>query len=194
MTPSTSRLGQDTTAALSSSSTPGWTATWSCQAVSNWSSASTESGTGAIKRASGSDNDGNQGSALGAESRPAGTVMSCIGDAGSAARFFYSAKAGSDDRFGSRHPTVKPVNLMRWLCRLVTPPGGTVLDCFAGSGTTGAAAIAERFDCVLIERDAASVEDIRLRIDHLEGRGKHSGSVKYRNKKPDLGPLFKDLP
>lgn len=44
------------------------------------------------------------------------------------------------DRAGSKHPTVKPVALMRWLVRLVTPPGGTVLDPFAGSGTTGAAA------------------------------------------------------
>lgn len=58
-----------------------------------------------------------------------------IGDnGGSAARFFYSAKADKQDRIGSKHPTVKPVDLMQWLCRLVTPPGGVVLDPFAGSG------------------------------------------------------------
>lgn len=61
-------------------------------------------------------------------------------DGGSAARFFYSAKADADDRIGSKHPTVKPIDLMRYLVRMVTPPGGTVLDCFAGTGTTGEAA------------------------------------------------------
>jgi site-specific DNA-methyltransferase (adenine-specific) len=58
-------------------------------------------------------------------------------DGGSAARFFYCAKATTDERGeGNNHPTVKPVDLMRWLCRLVTPKGGTVLDPFAGSGST----------------------------------------------------------
>jgi site-specific DNA-methyltransferase (adenine-specific) len=113
-------------------------------------------------------------------------------DTGSAARFFYTAKADAEDRFGSKHPTVKPVDLMRWLCRLVTPPGGTVLDPFAGSGTTGAAAIAEGFDCILIEREAAYLKDIELRIAHAEGRGRHSAAVKNRNKPIDHGPLFSD--
>jgi hypothetical protein len=54
-------------------------------------------------------------------------------DSGTAARFFYSAKASKAERAGSKHPTVKPVALMRWLCRLITPPSGTVLDPFAGS-------------------------------------------------------------
>lgn len=63
-------------------------------------------------------------------------------DSGSAARFFYTAKADAEDRLGSKHPTVKPVSLMRWLCTLVTPPGGVVLDPFAGTGSTGLAAIA----------------------------------------------------
>jgi hypothetical protein len=76
------------------------------------------------------------------------------GDSGSAARFFYSSKADADDRLGSKHPTVKPVDLMRWLVRLVTPKGGLVLDPFAGSGTTGMACMAEGFDCHLIEREA----------------------------------------
>jgi site-specific DNA-methyltransferase (adenine-specific) len=51
------------------------------------------------------------------------------------------------------HPTVKPVALMRWLCRLVTPPGGVVLDPFMGSGSTGVAAIQEGFRFIGIERD-----------------------------------------
>jgi len=54
----------------------------------------------------------------------------------------------------NHHPTVKPVDLMRWLCRLVTPPGGTVLDPFMGSGSTGIAAVREGFGFVGIEQDA----------------------------------------
>lgn len=90
-------------------------------------------------------------------------------DSGSAARFFYTAKADKVDRLRSRHPTVKPVDLMRWLTRLVTPPGGTILDCFAGSGTTGMAALAEGFNAVLIEREAEYVADIRRRLQHVSG-------------------------
>ncbi len=82
----------------------------------------------------------------------------------SAARFFYSAKASKADRAGSKHPTVKPVSLMQWLCRLITPPGGTILDPFAGSGTTGAAARLEGFRAILIEREAEYQRDIRNRF------------------------------
>lgn len=71
---------------------------------------------------------------------------------GSAARFFYCAKANKKDRGdGNNHPTVKPTDLMRYLCRLVTPPGGIVLDPFMGSGSTGKAALAEGFRFVGIE-------------------------------------------
>lgn len=80
------------------------------------------------------------------------------------ARFMYSAKASKADRADSKHPTVKPISLMRYLCKLVTPPGGTVLDMFAGTGTTGAACQREGFHCVLIERDAEHVETIRRRL------------------------------
>lgn len=80
-------------------------------------------------------------------------------------RFFYSAKADADDRIGSKHPTVKPVDLMQWLCRLVTPPGGTVLDPFAGTGTTGEAAFREGFRAVLIEREEAYQADIARRME-----------------------------
>jgi site-specific DNA-methyltransferase (adenine-specific) len=83
---------------------------------------------------------------------------------GSAARFFYSAKASKTDRAGSKHPTVKPVSLMQWLVRMVTPPNGTVLDLFAGSGTTGQAAINEGFNAILIEREAEYINDIKNRL------------------------------
>ena len=85
-------------------------------------------------------------------------------DTGTAARFFYCAKAGKADRAGSKHPTVKPIALIRYLVKLVCPPGGTLLDPFAGSGTTGAAALAEGRKVVLIEREAEYVADIRRRL------------------------------
>jgi site-specific DNA-methyltransferase (adenine-specific) len=81
-----------------------------------------------------------------------------------AGRFFYSSKASKADRAGSKHPTVKPVALMQWLIRMVTPPGGTVLDPFAGSGTTAQAAINEGFQTVLIEREEEYQSDIRNRL------------------------------
>jgi DNA modification methylase len=112
---------------------------------------------------------------------------------GDAARFFYCAKASKRDRdegldgFEARnnmrvngpresedaktatlranhHPTVKPTDLMRYLCRLVTPPGGVVLDPFTGSGSTGKAAMLEGFRFIGIEREAEYVEIARARI------------------------------
>lgn len=88
------------------------------------------------------------------------------GDTGSAARFFYCAKATTEERGeGNNHPTVKPVALMRWLCRLVTPVGGTVLDPFAGSGSTLIAADAEQFDAIGCELspDYAAIAERRVR-------------------------------
>lgn len=81
-----------------------------------------------------------------------GIPVTGFGDEGSAARFFYCAKAsGSDRESFNNHPTVKPVALMRYLVRLVTREGGTVLDPFAGSGTTGVAAQAEGCHSIGIE-------------------------------------------
>ena len=120
----------------------------------------TTNGTGAVKKATSA---GWQANAYGKESRPSGTPNIEYGDTGSAARFFYSAKASKADRAESKHPTVKPVNLMRWLVRLVTPPGGTVLDPFAGSGTTGLAARLEGFRSVMCEREAEYIDDIKRR-------------------------------
>ena len=90
------------------------------------------------------------------------------GDIGSAARFFYCAKANAEDRAGSRHPTVKPLALMAYLCKLGCPPDGTILDPFAGSGTTGEAAILEGFNAVLIEKEAEYITDIRRRLDRVK--------------------------
>jgi site-specific DNA-methyltransferase (adenine-specific) len=121
-------------------------------------------------------------------------------DSGSAARFFYCAKASKRDRDdgcegmdkirtaamtatadgsmltvsgneratarANHHPTVKPTDLMRYLCRLVTPPGGVVLDPFTGSGSTGKGAILEGFRFIGIEREAEYINIARARIQH----------------------------
>jgi len=119
------------------------------------------------------------------------------GDSGSAARYFYCAKASKADRDegcegmeakqrddgrkegnpggdnprnrgvqqrNNFHPTVKPTDLMRYLCRLVTPPSGTVLDPFMGSGSTGKAAMLEGFEFIGIERDPEYVKIAEARI------------------------------
>lgn len=85
--------------------------------------------------------------------------------------FLYTAKASTSERNEglttvNNHPTVKPISLMRWLTRLVTPPSGTVLDPFNGSGTTGCAAVMEGFHYIGIEREPEYVEIARARIAH----------------------------
>jgi len=89
-------------------------------------------------------------------------------DTGGASRFFYTAKASRAERGagtnGNGHPTVKPIDVMRWLVRLVTPPGGTVLDPFTGSGTTGIAAGLEGFGFIGIEREAEYLAIAEARI------------------------------
>jgi len=162
----------------------------------------TTSGTGAVKRASSADSHGNSGAAYGAESRPDGTPMVCYGDTGSAARFFYCAKASKEDRndgchgmqemqyshdgretpidnayqrnssnSSNSHPTVKPTDLMRYLCRLVTPIGGIILDPFMGSGSTGRGAVLEGFRFIGIEREAQYFEIAKARISSAERQG-----------------------
>jgi DNA modification methylase len=88
---------------------------------------------------------------------------------GSAARFFYCAKASKADRGENHHPTVKPTDLMRYLCRLVTPPNGIVLDPFNGSGSTGCAAVLEGFQYIGIEREA---EYIAISEKRIQARSK----------------------
>lgn len=105
--------------------------------------------------------DASNGDVTGKRARVPGAFH---GDSGSAARFFYSTKASKADRAGSKHPTVKPIGLMEWLATLITPPGGTILDPFAGSGTTGIAATRKGFRVILCEREAEYVADIRSRF------------------------------
>ena len=85
------------------------------------------------------------------------------------ARFFYCAKASKADRGENHHPTVKPTDLMRYLCRLVTPPNGIVLDPFNGSGSTGCAAVLEGFQYIGIEREA---EYIAISEKRIQARSK----------------------
>jgi site-specific DNA-methyltransferase (adenine-specific) len=109
--------------------------------------------------------DGTRALGKGVGRRTAGTVRDAYGDTGSAARFFYCAKAGKKDRGQSnRHPTVKPTTLMRYLCKLITPPGGLILDPFAGSGSTGRGAVLEGFRFVGMELDAEHVAEAKRRI------------------------------
>lgn len=165
-------------------------------ASSNAEARITQNAYGAMRRGRGddpsadSDNDG----VVGLKMKPGARRL----DAGSAARFFYCAKASREDRndgceglplkqsgmvsntsgqhmthrdggapapAANNHPTVKPTDLMRWLCRLVTPPGGLVLDPFCGSGSTGRGAIAEGFQFVGIELDPdyARIAEARIR-------------------------------
>jgi site-specific DNA-methyltransferase (adenine-specific) len=122
----------------------------------------------------------------------AGTFQETYGDSGSAARFFYTAKADSDDRLGSKHPTVKPVDLLQYLVRLVTPPKGRILDPFAGTGTTGEAAFREGFACILVEREPEYQADIERRMALVlagpEERTRES--IKARGLVEEAGPLF----
>lgn len=83
-------------------------------------------------------------------------------------RYFYSPKASKKDRGeGNTHPTVKPTDLMAYLCRLVTPPGGVVLDPFMGSGSTGKGAHAEGFHFIGIEREENFFEIAAARLMDL---------------------------
>jgi site-specific DNA-methyltransferase (adenine-specific) len=95
---------------------------------------------------------------------PAGMAF---GDSGGASRFFYCAKASRGERGqGNTHPTIKPLKLMEWLCRLTaTPTGGTVLDPFLGSGTTALACLRTGRRCIGIERDPGYVAIAVKRIE-----------------------------
>lgn len=124
----------------------------------------------AVRRNSGGNTFG------GVRPKPAMDDMG-YGDAGSAALFFYCAKASKADRdeglegaLRNTHPTVKPTALMRYLCRLVTPPGGTVLDPFTGSGSTGKAAMLEGFAFIGIEREPKYFEIACRRIEQAQAQ------------------------
>jgi DNA modification methylase len=99
----------------------------------------------------------------------------CYGEGGGASRFFYVPKASPAERRAGlsddapRHPTIKPVTLMRYLVRLVTPPGGIVLDPFTGSGTTGIATVLEGARFIGIEREPDYIAIAQARIAHWKG-------------------------
>jgi site-specific DNA-methyltransferase (adenine-specific) len=100
-------------------------------------------------------------------------------DTGGASRFFYVAKANKKDRnegkVANTHPTVKPTSLMQYLVRLVTPEGGTVLDLFTGSGSTGKAAILEGFGFIGIELTEEYLPIIEGRLQHAINISKEKG-------------------
>jgi len=138
----------------------------------------TRSGSMNVKQSSGSDREGYQGTAHGAESRPSGSPMVSYGDAGGASRFFprfrYAPAPSTSERDAglgdsNTHPTVKPIALMRWLVRLVTPVDGLVLDPFAGSGTTGCAAVLEGRRFIGIEKDPEHLSTAQRRINYWSG-------------------------
>ena len=151
------------------------------------------------KSGSGNKNTGNRAGLYG--NLGAGNGDGIGGDSGSAARFFYCAKASKKDRneglddmpatmrktmsggewvdsdgtiknrplpTANHHPTVKPTDLMRYLCRLVTPPNGTILDPFTGSGSTGKAATFEGFNFIGVEQSAEYVKIANARINHAK--------------------------
>lgn len=126
------------------------------------------------------DSAGQQGDVTGAEPPPRNKVYGKFTgrspaprreeDDLSAARFFYCAKATKEER-AFDHPTVKPLALMRYLVKLVTPPGGLVLDPFAGTGQTGAAAALEGRWAILIEKEAEYAAKLRERFPSGLGGG-----------------------
>lgn len=167
----------------------------------------TRSGASCFKKDSGANKNGNTGSAYGKESRPAGAEMVAYGDQGSASRFFYCGKASRQDRNeglfngnkpllqqnatmrhcetvdwstrnGNHHPTVKPTDLMRYLVRLITPKGGTTLDPFCGSGSTGKAALLEGINFIGMDQELDYVQIARSRCQFVLDE--------INNKHPDL--------
>lgn len=108
---------------------------------------------------------------LGCDALPMRTPAELTGSKDGAARLA-SPRTGAGRSSGRRnhHPTVKSIALMRWLCRLVTPPGGVVLDPFCGSGSTGCAAVLEGLHFAGIEQDPEYVAIARARIGAIEKR------------------------
>ena len=99
---------------------------------------------------------------------------------------------GTDRSVRNFHPTVKPIALMAYLCRLVTPPGGTILDCFMGSGSTGIAALKEGFDFIGIEVNPEYVEIARRRIEADAPLFNHLGGQDLSHHPSEPRPLAGD--
>lgn len=126
------------------------------------------------ERVSGGGAKGVMGGMFGNGNENPNRANSLYFDNGGASRFFYVAKASKRDRNeglderANFHPTVKPTDLMRQLVKLVTPPGGTVLDPFTGSGSTGKAAILEGFNFIGVELTDEYLPIIEGRLKHAE--------------------------
>ena len=167
----------------------------------------TQNAYGAMRRGRGSEPSARSDNAglVGFKMRPGERRL----DSGSAARFFYCAKASRADRNeglesgeqpavaagatmreredadwqkrnGNHHPTVKPTELMAYLLRLVTPPGGTALDPFMGSGSTGKAAMREGFQFIGCELDPEYLAIAKARIEHEQAK-----AIATREKPPE---------
>lgn len=130
------------------------------------------------------------------------TIQSSIltDNGGSASRYFYHAKVSLTDRnegcenLPNRHATVKSNNLCRYLCRLITPPNGVILDCFMGSGSTGKAAMQEGFRFIGIEQNPEYVAIAEARILHaIQTVGVTPEKAEALNLSNPLG-LTKDVP
>jgi len=158
-----------------------------------------------------------------------GVPVTGFGDEGSAARFFYCAKASRKDRDegldgfeqkvvasalarvsqltgeeatsisgtklprANTHPTVKPTDLMRWLCRLITPPGGVILDPFMGSGSTGKAALLEGFRFIGCEREDEYMPIAQARITSAARPVAAKSQPANDNHPPVQASLFGDV-
>ena len=108
-----------------------------------------------------------------------------------------AAAAASSAARRNVHPTVKPIALMEWLVRLVTPPGGTVLDPFLGSGTTGCAAVRLGFDFIGIEREAeyVALAERRIRLAENAPRSTPLGALERGEEAhPDQLAMFGSSP
>lgn len=157
------------------------------------------------------ESKGQQGDVKGTEkSKTGGVGTNCYGeykrietpkrnDSGSAARFFYCAKASKKDRNEgienpNTHPTLKPTKLMRYLCKLVTPPNGTVLDPFMGSGSTGKGAVLEGFDFIGIELDENYLTIAKNRIEYAMDNPEEmeDESSKSKKKEKEKSPVPED--
>ena len=115
------------------------------------------------------------------------------GDIGGASRFFYCSKASRNERTAggrvkNEHPTVKSLKLMRWCVRLVTPAGGTILDPFMGSGSTGVAAIQEGFKFIGIEREPKFMKIAKGRIALAKEPGLWDDPIEIETEEKTLEP------
>lgn len=144
----------------------------------------------AVQRHGGGQQIGGASKRTGSGSKGGPRADAGFGGSGGASRFFYVAKPSTRERNagtdGNNHPTVKPIALMRYLVRLVTPPGGLVLDPFTGSGTTGVACALEGFRFLGCEDDSEHAALARKRIQHWRGEAEEPQDAETDTMEPPL--------